>query len=220
MKPHLLNLQQHRIPYRWHFPFAVRISYIDSSYSCKSAEDLQETLLHLNLITGKVVPERSRRIATPCSSKRGPYVSPTPEPEPEDSMYWLVWPWPCLLATLVLTFTLVYANASPPPKSTTRILPPNPLPLHIAPLLCLYYRLLCLKLFYKDHALQAPYSSQFPTHSNKLLLAKTSTRRLEFTILLVLMVDLVEPGPPHHLLLVGETRTQCSNHFASANYYC
>lgn len=63
MKPHLQILQQHRITYRWHFPFAIRFSYQGSSYQYKSTDDFQVTLQNLHLLPNEPVAEGSRRRA-------------------------------------------------------------------------------------------------------------------------------------------------------------
>lgn len=44
LKPLLHNLQQHQIPYQWGFTFSIRFTYQGVKHSCRSSDELQNTL--------------------------------------------------------------------------------------------------------------------------------------------------------------------------------
>lgn len=98
MKPLLQNLQQHQIPYQWGFPFSLRFLYQSIKHSCKSYDELLNTLQKLHLCERPSASPRRRTISSSpqntskigndrnkqSSSKRGRFNSP--DPDPPDSM--------------------------------------------------------------------------------------------------------------------------------------
>lgn len=101
MKPQLMELQRHNIMYQWGFPFSVRFNYQGTIYRSRSADELQQTLLKLNLTepTSSNSPTRRRMASSSPSGstqkiseqngnhhshKRGRYA--TSSMDQEDSM--------------------------------------------------------------------------------------------------------------------------------------
>lgn len=75
MKPQLIILQQHNIKYQWGFPFSLRFTHQGNRISCRTAEELQQTLQDLNLVEGNLTTTVSRRRSASTSSLQNAHQS-------------------------------------------------------------------------------------------------------------------------------------------------
>lgn len=64
MKPHLQILQHNGISYHWGFPFALRFTYKEIIYTCKSVDDLISTIHDFCLPMPENTTDGSKRRAT------------------------------------------------------------------------------------------------------------------------------------------------------------
>ena len=75
IKPLLLNLQLHHIPYQWGFPFSIRFTYQGAKYSSKTTTELKNTLQKLQLYNKSSANTRRRALSD------SPPNSSIPEPD-------------------------------------------------------------------------------------------------------------------------------------------